>query len=289
MKSTSYRIHILSETDIPDLIALSDSVGWDYEEAELRTILSIGSVFGHKDESDQLVSCSAIIRYEESLATIGMVIVHAACRGYGLGRDLMQACIDFVSDETAIMLVATAEGQPLYESLGFVTAEYIHKCLSDHFAPAREEMLEAADEPALYPMKHDDLADVIELDGQAVGSRRSLFLQTRMKQAKTCIAAKDASGKMVGYGFAVLGPVNLVIGPIVALDSALAIRILSQLTKGHTGKVRIDVPDGQEAFLSYLQQNGFQKVAEPPVMVANTDRLPSRNGTYFGIGAQIFG
>lgn len=88
---------------------------------------------------------------------------------------------------------------------------------------------------------------------------------------------------------AVQGPVNLIVGPLVAPDSTTAIRLLCQLTIGHTGKIRIDVPNGQEAFLDSLLQNGFTKVSEPPVMVANTNRLPDRNGTYFGIAAQIFG
>lgn len=94
MNSTSFRLHALTENDIPALIALSDSVGWDYDEAELRTILSTGNVFGHRNEADQLISCSAILVYEEQLATIGMVIVHDSCRGYGLGRELMQAPAD---------------------------------------------------------------------------------------------------------------------------------------------------------------------------------------------------
>ncbi|MFP3422333.1 GNAT family N-acetyltransferase, partial [Bacillus sp. SIMBA_161] len=87
---------------MPALIELSDSVGWDYDEAELRTILTTGKVFGHRNGADQLVSCSAILVYEERLATIGMVIVDDSCRGYGLGRELMQACMSSVPSDTNI-------------------------------------------------------------------------------------------------------------------------------------------------------------------------------------------
>ena len=289
MNSTSFRLHALMENDIPALIALSDSVGWDYDEAELRTILSTGNVFGHRNEADQLVSCSAILVYEERLATIGMVIVHDSCRGCGLGRELMQACMSSVPSDTTIMLVSTPAGKPLYEGLGFTTAETIHKCLSEHFAPSAGSCGQDESFPVILPIEVADVADVIELDRLAIGSRRSHFVQARMEQAASCLVAKDVSGKTVGYGMAVQGPVNLIVGPLVAPDSTTAIRLLCQLTAGHTGKIRIDVPHGQEAFLDFLRQNGFTKVSEPPVMVANTIRLPERNGTYFGIAAQIFG
>ncbi|GED72434.1 N-acetyltransferase [Brevibacillus reuszeri] len=288
MKNTTYLLHTLTQQDIPPLIALSDSVGWDYDEAELRTVLSAGSMFGHKDEDGQLVSCSAIICYEDQLASIGMVIVHDSCRGYGLGRELMQACLSFVSKETTIMLVSTPAGKPLYESLGFTTAEPLHKCLRDHFSPPTIPSMNA-DDPVILPMQLEDVAAIIELDGQAIGSKRSLFVQARMKQAASCLVAKDAAGKTVGYGFSIQGPVNLIIGPLVAPDFATAIRIFCRLTQGHTGKLRVDVPNGQAAFLDFLEQNGFTKVSEPPVMIANANQLPQRNGTYYGIAAQIFG
>ena len=37
----------LNQYDIPGLIDLSASVGWDYDENEVRTLLESGRVFGH--------------------------------------------------------------------------------------------------------------------------------------------------------------------------------------------------------------------------------------------------
>ncbi|MDH6352949.1 MULTISPECIES: GNAT family N-acetyltransferase [Brevibacillus] len=288
MKSTTHRLHTLSVADIPDLIALSDSVGWDYDEAEIRTILSIGTVFGHKDDSDRIVSSAAIIEYEEGLATIGMVIVHSSCRGLGYGRDLMEACMKAVSGDTAIMLIATPDGEPLYQRLGFVTATHIHKFLRRGDTPVVPPAAKAVPYQ-IASMDETDLERVVELDQGALGSRRSLFVQMRKAQAARCLVAKDASGTVVGYGFAVQGPINLIAGPIVARDADMAIQLLCALIQNHDGQVRIDVPDGPEAFLAFLEQNGFQKASRPPVMVANAKSLPQRNGSYFAIGAQIYG
>ncbi|MGF9909174.1 GNAT family N-acetyltransferase [Brevibacillus porteri] len=282
-------LHSLTISDITGLIALSDSIGWDYDEPEIHTILSIGTVFGHKDASGTLLSCAAIIPYDDKLASIGMVIVHPSTQGKGYGSQLMKACMASVSNDTTIMLIATPEGEPLYKRLGFQTTSRIRKFIAERFAPETPPRLEEHDEFVIIPMELGDFSSVVELDNAALGSRRSLFLDTRRKQTTTCLVAKNCSGKIVGYGFAVEGPVNLIAGPIVAESAIMAEHILYKLTQNHTGRVRIDVPDEQTAFHTYLEQNGFTQVSHPPVMVANADSLPHRAGTYWAIGAQIYG
>lgn len=289
MKSIEYRLQSLSVSDIPGLIALSDSVGWDYDEEEIRTILSIGTIFGHKDASGTLLSSAAIIPYDEKLASIGMVIVHPSSQGKGFGRELMKACMASVSTDTTIMLIATPEGETLYKNLGFQTVDRIRKLIAERCVPELPLQNEATVAFEIVPMESGDFASVVELDKAALGSRRSHFLETRMRQATTCLVAKNHSGKIIGYGFAVQGPVNLIAGPIVAEDAVMAAHLLYKLTQAHTGRVRIDVPDEQAAFHAYLEQNGFLQVSHPPVMVVNADSLPHRAGTYWAIGAQIYG
>ncbi|EJL22308.1 putative acyltransferase [Brevibacillus sp. BC25] len=289
MNSVDSCLHSLTISDIPGLIALSDSVGWDYDESEIRTILSIGTVFGHKDASGTLLSSAAIIPYDDKLMSIGMVIVHPSSQGKGFGRQLMQACMTSVSTDTTIMLIATPEGEPLYKNLGFQTVDHIRKFIAERFVPEASLENEANDEFKIVPMELDDLSSMVELDKAALGSRRSHFLETRMRQATTCLVAKNRSGKVIGYGFAVQGPANLIAGPIVAENASMAEHILYKLTQHHTGRVRIDVPDEQSAFHTYLEQNGFTQVSHPPVMIANAESLPRRAGTYWAIGAQIYG
>ncbi|MCE0452120.1 GNAT family N-acetyltransferase [Brevibacillus sp. AF8] len=289
VNSVDSGLHSLTISDIPGLIALSDSVGWDYDEAEIHTILSIGTVFGHKDASGTLLSCAAIIPYDDKLASIGMVIVHPLSQGKGYGRQLMKACMASVSTDTTIMLIATPEGEPMYKNLGFQTVDRIRKFIAERFVPKAPPQNEANDEFAIVSMELDDFSSMVELDKAALGSKRSHFLEKRMKQASTCLVAKNRSGKVIGYGFAVQGPVNLIAGPIVAENAVIAEHILYKLTQCHTGRVRIDVPDEQAAFHAYLEQNGFTQVSHPPVMVANASNLPRRNGTYWAIGAQIYG
>jgi len=69
------------KNDVLGLVELSTSVGWDYDEQEIRTILSSGKIYGHKNAVGKIVSSAAIIPYDTDLASIGMVIVNEEYRG----------------------------------------------------------------------------------------------------------------------------------------------------------------------------------------------------------------
>ncbi|WP_423410191.1 GNAT family N-acetyltransferase [Heyndrickxia sp. MSNUG] len=129
-------LKILDESDIAGLIALSASIGWDYDEHEIRTVMSSGKIVGHKSEEGQIVSCAAIIPYEGNLASIGMVIVNQEYRGQGLGKEATQMCIDYVTEKTSTMLIATPEGKPLYEIMGFKEVTSVHKFICTTYKPA---------------------------------------------------------------------------------------------------------------------------------------------------------
>ncbi|WP_139364891.1 GNAT family N-acetyltransferase [Sutcliffiella halmapala] len=76
---------------------------------------------------------------------------------------------------------------------------------------------------------------------------------------------------------------------IVEPDSQTATLILDRLAFKHHGKLRIDVPSGNEEFTLFLEQSGFIKASKPPIMVLNSVKMPARNNTLFGIAAQVFG
>jgi ribosomal protein S18 acetylase RimI-like enzyme len=277
----------LTERDVPQLIRLSDSVGWDYDAPEIQTIFTAGQIFGHRNQDGEIVSSAAIIPYSGGLASIGMVIVHPNYRGLGLGKSVTKACIATVRDDVTIMLIATNEGKPLYESLGFQSVSYVKKYICERFIQSNY----------LFPSHHYEMdlfneeffQEIVDLDRQAVGADRDHFLRTRIKQSETCFVIKDSDKKIIGFGLSIKTPANLVLGPIVAPHDDLAIALIDLLSEGHNGKVRIDVPQGKESFFTILEKRGFHKVSQPPIMVLNSDKLPPRNGHLYGIAAQIFG
>nr|WP_206765649.1 GNAT family N-acetyltransferase [Paenibacillus dendritiformis] len=277
----------LHEEDIPGLIALSDSVGWDYDEPELVTILSAGRVFGHKTEQGSLVSSSAVLPYGDDLASIGMVIVHPAYRGRGLGKAAVQACMGAVGEQAAVMLIATKEGEPLYAKLGFHAVTCVHKMVAERYSlklPVHE-----AEQYEIEPFDGTCLEQLLRLDRWAVGAERHTFIPSRIRQAKQCVILRDKAKRIAGYGLAVAGPVHLVLGPIIAPNPEAAAYLIHHMAAKHDGKLRIDVPDEQRALLPYMQECGFERVSSPPVMFLHGWSVPERNGTLYGIAAQIFG
>jgi predicted GNAT family N-acyltransferase len=126
------KIKRLNESDIPSLIKLSQSVEWDYDVAEIQTVLNSGVIYGHKNKQGDLVSSAAILSYGNDLASIGMVIVHKDYRGYGLGKELIRLCLKTVPENMPIMLISTEQGKGLYKSFGFKEVSYVHKYLCEN-------------------------------------------------------------------------------------------------------------------------------------------------------------
>ncbi|MDV2683985.1 GNAT family N-acetyltransferase [Alkalihalophilus lindianensis] len=273
--------------DIPNLIELSASVGWDYDEKEIGTVLSSGKIFGHKNAEGEIVSSSAIIPYDTSLASIGMVIVNKNFRGMGLGKKVTKECIESVSKETSIMLIATEEGTPLYEKMGFHTVGFVHKYLCDNYQVDTAPLIDS--HISIEEFSEIDFEQLLKLDEGAFGDKRTHFLRNRIKQSEKCLVVKDEIGTIVGYGLSILGPINLILGPIVAPDFQSASVLIDKLSSEHQGKLRIDVPSGNDEFMMFLEKKGFVNVSQPPIMVTNSLNMPSRNNTLFGIAAQIFG
>lgn len=276
----------LNESDTRGLVELSASVGWDYDEEEVATLLSSShKIFGHKNRDGKLVSSAAIIPYDEKLASIGVVIVHPDYRGLGLGKEVMQKCIDCARDRF-ILLIATSDGKPLYEKLGFTVVDSVHKYLCGKYDPPSLANLSGM---TIEAFKEEYLKNIIELDGAAFGDKRSVFLRNRIQQSNQCFVVKDENSRIIGFGLSILGPVNLILGPVVAPDYRIAQLIIDRLASKHQGKLRVDVPSGQEKLMAFLEHSGFEKVNIPPVKAIHTDKMPSRNGTLFTIASQAYG
>ncbi|MDD1502765.1 hypothetical protein PVA17_08285 [Lysinibacillus sp. CNPSo 3705] len=59
---------LFDANDIPGLMDLSNSVGWDYDESEIKTVMMSGKIFGHKNAEGKIVSSAAIMTYDTNLA-----------------------------------------------------------------------------------------------------------------------------------------------------------------------------------------------------------------------------
>lgn len=274
----------LTGQDTAQLVALSASVGWDDTPEDIESLLAAGQVFGHKSADGQLLSSAAICVYGQgTLASLGLVIVHPSQQGLGLGRAVVLRCLASLPGQMPVMLAATPQGAPLYERLGFRRVATLAKVICDEYQPPTERQ----ERWLLSRLSETDLDRIVELDAQAVGAERRQLLAARIRQAKDAIVLTEPDGSITGFGLAVQGPENLLIGPVVAPDTEMALAIVERLAQGQ-GKVRMDVPSSRQQFLSSLAGRGFQIVNTPPVMMLNAIALPG-DATLHGIASQMFG
>ncbi|GMR65364.1 MULTISPECIES: GNAT family N-acetyltransferase [Bacillus] len=280
------RVERLRKEDINDIVALSSYIGWDYNREEVETIFNSGIVYGVWNERKKLIASAAIILYGEALASIGMVIVHPDYKGRGIGKAITSSCMNSVSAQTSIMLIATDEGKPLYKKLGFRVVSYVSKYICNSY---NTNYKCAEDEEYMKGYKEEDLERIIKIDEGAFGISRNEFLKQRIMQSEQCVVVKDTKENVVGYGISIQTPENKIIGPIVAKNDAMAMRIVHALARGHDGRLRMDVPKGKDDFLKELEIAGFQKVNTPPIMMKNSNQLLKRNNELYSIAAQIFG
>nr|BBH86943.1 N-acetyltransferase [Thermosporothrix sp. COM3] len=282
----TYQLQRLTPDFLPRLIALSERVDWNYSERTVRTAFRDGPIYGHTTPQGELLSSAAIFPYGQTLAWLGMVIVHPDHQRRGLGRAVVQQCIDQVqSPQRAIKLIATAEGALLYSRLGFQTVGINRKFLCDSSI--------ASPEPTgryqVQPLRQSDLATVVALDEAAIGAERSAFLAAHITYAQQAVLLRDSSGIAVGYALSVPATGMLVIGPVVAPDTEAALLMVHELCKTHRGTLRIDVPQPLEPFCRGLARHGFQLADEPPIMAYNAAALPEPSRTLFAIASQAYG
>ncbi|GAB6250058.1 GNAT family N-acetyltransferase [Bacillus cereus] len=280
------RVERLREAKTGNIVSLSSYIGWDYNREEIETIFNAGNVYGVWNEREELIASAAIILYGEKLASIGMVIVHPDYKGRGIGKIITEACVKSVSAHTPIMLIATDEGKPLYEKLGFRAVSYVSKYICNSYN-AKDYCVRNED----YVMNYEegDLEKIIKIDEYAFGTNRKEFLKKRIMQSEQCIVVRDKEQNVLGYGLSIQTPENKIIGPVVAKNDEMAMRIVHDLARGHNGKLRMDVPEGKNDFMKELEVAGFKKVNTPPIMMKNINRLLKRNSELYSIAAQIFG
>ncbi|MGD6892054.1 GNAT family N-acetyltransferase [Bacillus mobilis] len=286
MGELAFSVERLREEKIENIVSLSSYIGWDYNREEIETIFDSGIVYGVWNKRKELISSAAIILYGEKSASIGMVIVHPDYKGRGIGKAITNACMKSVSVQTPIMLIATDEGKPLYEKLGFKVVSYVSKYICNSYN-VNDYCIGNQDNIMNY--EEVDLEEIIKIDEYAFGTNREVFLKKRIIQSEQCIVVKGNKQNVLGYGLSIQTPENKIIGPVVAKNDETAMRIVHHLARNHNGKLRIDVPKGKINFMKELEVAGFQKVNTPPIMMRNSDQFLKRNGELYSIAAQIFG
>lgn len=265
------RIEPFTEEHLDAALRLSQQVGWPHriEDWVLNASVSGGVV---ALEGDKVVG-TALCTVFGDVALLNMIIVDARMRGRGLGRRVMEAVIAMAGPRE-MRLVATLEGLPLYEKLGFSATGQI----AQHQGIAKSVI------PDLSVSDGDsgDVERLAAMDHTASGMARNELLLRIAGQGQVLLAEG---------GFAMLRKFGRghVLGPVVARDAVTARALIAEGARRCAGGfLRIDLSQEQE-LSDHVASLGLAHVGGGTAMTCPAT-TPRQNGfTTFALVSQALG
>jgi len=238
------RLGHLTHADVDQAAALSRSVGWNQTPDDWARLLTLApdGVFG-AFETGRLVASSSVVAYGGALAWIGMMIVDAAYRGRGLGKQLLDAALasPTVPPGATIGLDATDMGAPLYRARGFVDVDPIDRWGGVlRPPPARGGTAAAVPEAASATARAVDPAEVASLatwDAVRTGTDRSALIAHLLRNPEARAHVVTSGGGVVGYAVVRPGRTHHHLGPVVADDDAAFDVLLAAVAERLAGAV----------------------------------------------------
>ena len=260
-------------------VRLSRMAGWPHRPEDWQLALALSEGFVAIGGSGEVVGTILLTAYERDCATVNMVIVDHALRGRGLGRRLMDAALELAGD-LPLRLVATEEGLPLYEKLGFRASGTIlqHQGVVVDVAPphATEDATAA------------DMSSIAALDRMAFGADRGELIGRLA--AVGAFAVIRRGGHVAGFAAMRGFGRGEVVGPVVAADLADAKTLISHfMSRRGGGFLRVDT-SADTGLAPWLAGTGLAHVgggiamARPPVEAA-----AARPVTTFALANQALG
>ena len=275
------RLRDMTQADLPAAHALSTEAEWPHRLEDWELMLRVG--FGVVAERDgQVIGTTMGWLYGPDAATVGMVIVSQACRGEGVGRQLMDAVLARLDGRT-VLLNSTPAGAPLYRNLGFEPIGTIHQHQGAAFSVPVAK-LRAGER--VRPLGASDRAEVVELDRRATGVEREALISELLKSGQGVIL--DRSGEAAGFALFRRFGRGYAVGPVVSPDRDGARALISHWLGSNAGMfIRVDT--ARDSGLSaWLEKLGLKEVDSVTTMALGPPPARGEGAAAYAIVSQAF-
>lgn len=265
----TFTLREMGAADVAPAHVLSQKIQWPHRLEDWQQAWSLGGGVIAEVEGD-VVGCALRWLWGDQRATLGLVIVAEQCRGQGIARAMLQQMIAPLPDYQ-LHLVATDQGKPLYQKLGFIDQGLLaqHQCRempAGHIAPLPKGA-------RLRPALPQDLATLVELDLAASGLSRQPLLAAMLASAEQALVLEQ-QGIAVGFAFRRRFGHGNMIGPVVAPELTGAIAMVDALCLPCQGEfVRVDTPLAS-GLSPWLAERGLPCVDTPTIMVRGVPHIP---------------
>ena len=315
-----FALDTLTAADTHACWQLSQVLRWPHREADWQQFITWAKAHGAAlavRADGQLIGCGLAWQWGHDQGSIGMVIVDNAWQRRGIGKRLFKGLLQALEGRD-VMLQATAQGRPLYESLGFTAIGHARQ-FHGHWQPPVEAgpTSSLATDELTRLLQPQDVPALLAYDQRERGLTRPSLLQALLAQMdadERCAVSMDAHGRLCGYGILRRFGRGWVVGPLLADGADRAVALVKRLTQERTGDfVRIDLAadtrafppphtqaqaqaghdrpstqgDGHDAdtLANWLQAHGLALVDQPTTMIRLAASRPDAN-TPTGNGPQ---
>ncbi|MFE2290682.1 GNAT family N-acetyltransferase [Streptomyces sp. NPDC059452] len=257
----------LSRVDLVSCADLSEDRGWPRDEHRWGLLLSAGTGYGIDDPDGKgLAAACVMTSYGPRLAAVGMMLVAERHARQGIARRLMRHVME-EAGSTPLCLYATAQGQELYEKLGFA-----HVGRTDRVGG----LFRAEDRPSAVvtrPAAADDLQAMVRLDLPVFGVDRTHII-ARLPAFSDRLRVAEENGELTGYAALWPSGISHALGPLVARDTATAKALVTALAATTDRPLRVDVDARHEEFLGWLVERGLEPGSRTALMTYGIADLP---------------
>ncbi|UCI18941.1 GNAT family N-acetyltransferase [Mesorhizobium sp. B2-1-8] len=249
MQQEEIELRAFGPDHIEGAVALSRQENWPHRPQDWQMALQLSSGAVALGDHGQVTGTILVTPYGDECAMINMVIVDRNVRGKGLGRRLMEQAFALAEDRP-LRLVATREGMPLYERLGFVPSGTVvqHQGhVAELDAPAGVEAAATVDLPEIKAMDRD-----------AYGADREALIDALAERGEFAVVRRN--GAIEAY--AAIRPFGRgeVIGPVIAGSVEDAKSLISFFAASRPGAfLRVDT-DSRSGIADWLTEIGLAHV-----------------------------
>lgn len=249
MQKSQIDIVAFGPEHIDGAVALSRAESWPHRREDWLLVQRLSAGIAATDVHGRVTGTTLVTPYGTDCATINMVIVDKSMRGLGLGRKLMERAFALAGDRP-LRLVATREGLPLYEKLGFVATGTIRQ--------HQGEVRPVASPDGVEGMRSADLDALKALDKEAYGADRSALIDALIERGEIAVIRKGNAIE----AWAAIRPFGRgeVIGPVIAPDAKTACALIAYHSSTRPG-VFLRVDAGSETGIApWLSEIGLAHV-----------------------------